>query len=151
MTERPADRIRKLVALAASGDTPEARNAASKAREAIMRLDTQLLDTLAGQRAMLLEDLRLEHRRLIGSGERATKADTGALIGRALSLLGHYERHDALIAAAMLARIEAGQTLSHKERQQLDGPVEGVLDAWHRASRERRQAERQARRAARRG
>lgn len=148
--DRPAERIRKLVALAGSGDTPEAASAAAKARRQIAGMNTELLDTLAGQRKRLVENLLAESRRLGSSRERATKMETGELISSALVLLHHYERVDALIAAVLLSRIEAGHRLTNEERQQLDGPVEGWLDQWARDSRERRNAERAKRRAARR-
>lgn len=115
--DRPADRIRKLVALAASGDTPEARSAAAKAREQIAGLNTELLDTLAGQRKRLVESLLAESRRLRSPRERATKTETGELVSDALVLLRHYERVDALIAAVLLSRIEAGHPVTNEERQ----------------------------------
>lgn len=146
---RPADRIRKLVTLAASGETNETAVARAKAREAIAAIDTELLDTLAGQRKRLLEELRTESHRLFRSDERATKTDTGELVSSALVLFQHYERVDALIAAVMLLRIETGRSLTDKERQQLDGPVEGVVDRWFAAARERRQAKREQDRARR--
>lgn len=142
--DRPADKIRKLVTLAVSGDTPETRNAAAMARRQIVSLNTELLDTLAGQRARLLEDLREENRRLIY--ERATKGDTGELVSRAMMLLGHYERVDALLATVLLLRVEDGRALSNDERQQLDGPKETILDRWERRSREMRKEKREARR-----
>ena len=61
---RPAEQIRKLVALAASGDTPEARSAAAKARGQLAGMDAELLNTLAGQRKRLVENLLAESRRL---------------------------------------------------------------------------------------
>jgi hypothetical protein len=143
---QPADKIRKLVALAASGDTPETAAAAAAARRMIMTLDVEMLDTLAGQRKRLLEELREESRRLGSSRERATKAETGELVSHALMLLQHYERYDALISAVLLLRVEAGRHLTNEERQQLDGPVEDMLDQWTRASRERRREARQERR-----
>lgn len=146
MNNRPADRIRKLVTLAVSGDTPETHNAASKAREQIEKLDTELLDTLAGQREALMEALRYESRRLRSSKARATKAETGELVSRALTLFDHYERIDALIPAVLLLRVESGHQLTADERQQLDGPVENILDRWVREMHERKRAEREARR-----
>jgi hypothetical protein len=149
--ERPADRIRKLVTLAASGDTPEALLAREKAREAIGKLNVELLDTLAGQRRRLLKQLWDECRRLYRSNERATKGETGDLVNSAALLLGHYERYDALIAAVLLARIEAGHTLTSKERQQLDGPLDSWLDGFmsrrYEDRRQAREARRQERRA----
>jgi hypothetical protein len=144
--ERPADRIRKLVALAASGDTPEALLAREKAREAIAKLDVELLDTLAGQRKRLLKGLWEENSRLYSAHERATKAETGDLVNSAALLLRHYERYDALIAAVLLARIEAGHTLTAEERQQLDGPLDSWLDGFDERRRENRRAAREARR-----
>jgi hypothetical protein len=147
---RPAERIRKLVALAGDGDTAEARSAATKAAELIMGLNTELLSTLEGQRRGLLDDLRYEHRRLISAKERATKQDTGDLVGRAMLLFNHYEGIDVLIPVVMLLRIGAGHTLTNEERQQLDGPVDDLLSRWSTARRENRRAEREARKAARR-
>jgi hypothetical protein len=143
----PAETIRKLVTLAASGDTPEARSAAAMARKQIMALDTELLSTLEGQRASLVEQLRHESRRLSSARERATKQETGELVSDALVLFNHYRRIDVLIPVAMLLRIEDGRALTNDERQQLDGPVDSLLDRWFKASRERQQAEREQRRA----
>lgn len=137
--------IRKLVALAATGDTPEARNAAAMARRKLAALDTELLDTLASQRQRLLEELREESQRLWRPGERATKTDTGALVSSALVLLRHFEKIDELIPAVMLLRIEGGHQLTNEERQQLDGPVEDFLSQWSKQARERRRTEREAR------
>lgn len=149
MPSRPADTIRSLVTFAASADTPEARNARDMARTKIAALDTELLDTLASQRKGLAEDLHQEVRRLWRSDERASKQETGELVERAMLLLDHYERIDALIPAVMLLRIEAGKRLTDEERQQLDGPRESPLDQWFRAGREARAARRAERRAAR--
>jgi hypothetical protein len=146
---KEADTIRKLVTLAASGDTPEARSAAAMARKKIIALNTELLDTLARQRARLLEELRDEDRRLISSRERATKIDTGALVGRAMMLFNHYVKIDALIPVVMLMRIEEGHTLTAAERQQLDGPVEDIFDQFARARAERRKAAREERKRSR--
>lgn len=148
--DRPADRIRKVVALAASGDTPEARSAAETARRLLVEFDAGLLDTLAGQRARLLDELREESRRLRDPRERATKTDTGELVSSALVLLQHYERFDALISAVMLMRLEGGRRLTVDERQQLDGPVDDFLDRFLRGIREDRKVERERRRAVRR-
>lgn len=142
----PAETIRKLVTLAASGDTPETRSAAAMARKQVMALDTELLSTLEGQRASLVEQLRYESRRLDSPRERATKQETGELVSRALVLFNHYRRIDVLIPVAMLLRIEAGHTLTNDERQQLDGPVDSLLDRWFKASRERERVEREQRR-----
>lgn len=119
---RPADRIRKLVTLAASAPSNETAVACTKAHQALGAMDTTLLDTLAGQRERLLKKLWDEHRRLISSKARANKTVTGELVGSAAMLFSHYERHDALIAAVMLTRMDAGHTLTNTERQQLDGP-----------------------------
>jgi hypothetical protein len=62
-------------------------------------------------------------------------------------LFNHYRRIDVLIPVAMLLRIEDGRALTNDERQQLDGPVDSLLDRWFKASRERQQAEREQRRA----
>lgn len=150
MAERPADRIRKLVAFASADDGPEAPIAQAKARDALAALDTELLDTLAGQRKRLLEEMHEECRRLWQPGERATKADTGELVSSAMTLFRHYERVDALIPAVLLARIEAGHRLTNDERQQLDGPVEDMLERWSRDIRARRKAQREQRKAERR-
>lgn len=120
--DRPADRIRKLVVLGASGDTPEALSARAHARRQIQSLDTELLDTLAGQRQRLLEKLRAESKRLIY--ERANKKQTGELVTSAMLLLQHYERYDTLIAAVLLMRMDSGRQLTDAERQHLDGPLE---------------------------
>lgn len=146
---RPVDRIRALVAHAAA-EGAEAEIARKKAREALAALDSERLDTLAGQRQQLIEALQEESRRLFSSNERATKQETGELVSSALVLLRHYERIDALIPAVLLMRIEAGHRLTNDERQQLDGPVESWLDRWFREGRERRAAERKAKRAERR-
>lgn len=146
MPDRPADRIRKMVAMAASEETAETRSAKEMARKQIAGLDTELLDTLAGQRERLLEELRHEAKRLNSSRGRATKTETGALVSSALVLLQHYERVDALISAVLLLRIEGGHQLTNEERQQLEGPVENTLDKWMKAGNERRRTEREERR-----
>jgi hypothetical protein len=138
------------VALAASGDTPEAAAAAAKAREALASLNAELLDTLAGQRARLIEELKEESSRLVSPRERATKTDTGELVSRALMLFRHYEGIDALIPAVMLERIGQGRSLTVEERQQLDGPVEDFLDRFMRGRSEARKQEREERRRRRR-
>ena len=145
-----ADQIRKLVALAASVDTPEARSARAMARRKISELDTELLDTLAGQRKRLLAQLREEFRRLLDPRERATKADTGELVDSAMMLLQHYEKIDALLPAVMLLRIEDGHSLTDEERQQLDGPVDTWLDRFVAGRRAERREARKARLARRR-
>ncbi len=102
MSDHPADKIAKVVALATSPDYYEAQSAYAKALDMVGNLDLDLLVTLAGQRDALLRDLRIEYRRLISEKERANKRTTGDLVGRALSLLQHYERIDALLAVVAL-------------------------------------------------
>ena len=125
--DRPADRIRKLVELAASGDTPEAASASAQAHKALAKLDTELLDTLAGQRLRLRDKIATEQERLRKRNARPN-VGTRDLMDSARLLLGHYERTDALIAAVMLARLDAGHRLTNEERQHLDGPV--GWDRW---------------------
>jgi hypothetical protein len=127
--ERPADRIRKLVALAAGAQGHEAAAAQAKARQALAGLNVELLDTLAGQRKSLRASIHEEQQRL-QSRKARPGAKTRDLMDSARLLLGHYERVDALIAAVLLIRVEAGHQLTHEERQQLDGPLQDMFNRW---------------------
>ena len=128
--ERPADRIRKLVALAASeAQAEEAAVARAKARRALADMNVELLDTLAGQRKSLRANISKEQTRL-HSRKARPGAKTRDLMDRAALLLGHYERYDALIAAVLLTRIEDGHRLTEDERQQLDGPQQDMFNQW---------------------
>jgi hypothetical protein len=127
--ERPADRIRKLVALAAGADGHEAAAAQAKAREALAGINVELLDTLAGQRKSLRAAIHEEQQRLYSRKARPG-AKTRDLMDRAALLLGHYERYDALISAVLLTRVEAGHLLTGEERQQLDGPQQDMFNQW---------------------
>jgi hypothetical protein len=103
-----ADRLTKLVALASSENEHEAARAREQARRVLAGIDLELVGTLDGQRAALVEDCRAELRRLYASKARPN-AGTARLVERAQMLLSHYARLCALPAIVTLARLDEEQ------------------------------------------
>ncbi len=139
MSDHPADKIAKVVALATSPDYYEAQSAYAKALDMVGNLDLDLLVTLAGQRDALLRDLRIEYTRLISEKERANKRTTGDLVGRALSLLQHYERIDALLkipgVVAVLFSSRSFKARGHPRRPTISSPQCSAAAATNKTTR----------------